>query len=271
MEEGIRINKYLCGAGICSRREADRCIAEGRVTFLSREHPEEAEIKAEPGQKIREGDRVFLDGREIRRKEDDRLYLILNKPRGIICTGDRRVRENIIDYAGVSQYVSYAGRLDKDSTGLVLLTNDGMLNDRIMRAANGHEKEYIVRVDKCLTRDFLEKMKNGVTIVLDDDRHLTAAPGKKGRMGVSVRTRPCRVLQTGKKEFSITLTQGYNRQIRRMCRALGYTVLEIQRIRILNLRLGDLKEGMKRVLTRDEVSELKRLAGLDEGNSGKGG
>ena len=143
----------------------------------------------------------------------------------------------------------------------MLLTNDGELNDMIMRASNYHEKEYIVKVDKVLTPEFIIAMQNGMEIVLDDDRHLTNEIGKKGRRkGTVVRTRPCRVRRLNKKEFSIILTQGFNRQIRRMCLAKGYSVLEIKRVRIMNLLLGDLKEGAMRPLTDEEITELRRLA-----------
>lgn len=258
--EGIRLNKYISSAGICSRREADRLIEEGKVTFVRADGTVET---ANLGSRYRDGDRVLLDGKVIEQKEDEKLYLMLNKPKGIICTGDRRVKENIIDYVGLRHYISYAGRLDRDSTGLVLLTNDGELNDKIMRASNFHEKEYVVKVDKFVTYEFITAMRKGVTITLDDDRNLTGEVGPDGKpVGKTVTTRPCKVRKTGKREFRIVLTQGYNRQIRRMCAALGYTALEIKRIRIMNLELGSLKTGMKRFLTKQEIAELKKLAGM---------
>ena len=259
-EENIRLNKYISGAGFCSRREADQMLAEGRVSVLA-PGKEKAE-KASVGARISPGDRVFVDGREVLRSGDEFLYLMLNKPRGIVCTGDRRVKENIIDFAGLKHYISYAGRLDKDSTGLVLLTNDGELNDKIMRAANFHEKEYFVRVDKFVTDEFVKKMRSGMTIVLDDDRHLVTKPGEEKPVGTPVKTRPCRVKKMGRHTFLITLTQGYNRQIRRMCAACGYSVLELKRIRLMNLELGSLKEGMKRFLTKEEIEGLRKMAGL---------
>ena len=259
--EEVRLNKFLSSSGVCSRREADRMLAEGRVSILVNGSGDTARTA---GLGARKGlyDRVFVDGKEVKPSNDERLYLMLNKPKGIICTGDRRVKENIIDYAGLSHYISYAGRLDRDSTGLVLLTNDGELNDRIMRAVNRHEKEYLVRVDKCVTEDFLIKMRSGITIVLDDDRHMKKRPGDGKMVGTTVRTRPCKARQVGKYTFLITLTQGYNRQIRRMCAACGYSVLELRRIRLMNLELGALKEGMKRFLTKEEIAELRKQAGL---------
>ena len=258
-QDSIRLNKYISAAGVCSRREADRLIENGQV--MIHRSGEDNAAAARMGERVCPGDRVFVNGKEVAAKEQKKLYYMLNKPRGIICTGDRRISGNIIDYAGLTQYISYAGRLDRDSTGLVLLTNDGELNDMIMRASNYHEKEYIVKVDKVLTPEFIIAMQNGMEIVLDDDRHLTNEIGRKGkRKGTVVRTRPCRVRRLGKKEFSIILTQGFNRQIRRMCLKKGYSVLEIKRIRIMNLLLGDLKEGAMRPLTDEEIAELRKMA-----------
>ena len=257
-QESIRLNKYISAAGVCSRREADRLIENGSVTILR--SGEDREVPAQVGERVCPGDRVFVNGKEVAAEKQEKLYYMLNKPKGIICTGDRHISNNIIDYAGLSQYISYAGRLDRDSTGLVLLTNDGELNDMIMRASNYHEKEYIVKVDKVLSPEFIIAMQNGMEIVLDDDRHLTNEIGKKGRRkGTVVRTRPCRVRRLNKKEFSIILTQGFNRQIRRMCLSKGYSVLEIKRVRIMNLLLGDLKEGAMRPLTDEEITEMRRL------------
>ena len=258
-QDSIRLNKYISAAGVCSRREADRLIENGQV--MIQRSGEDNAAAARMGERVCPGDRVFVNGKEVTAEKQEKLYYMLNKPRGIICTGDRRISGNIIDYAGLTQYISYAGRLDRDSTGLVLLTNDGELNDMIMRASNYHEKEYIVKVDKVLTPEFIIAMQNGMEIVLDDDRHLTNEIGRKGkRKGTVVRTRPCRVRRLGKKEFSIILTQGFNRQIRRMCLKKGYSVLEIKRIRIMNLLLGDLKEGAMRPLTNEEIAELRKMA-----------
>lgn len=262
--ESMRVNKYLNGTGYCSRREADRLLSAGRVTV---ENFDGERRVVSVGDRCLAGEKVFVDGKEIENTEEEKLYLMLNKPKGVICTGDRRVPDNIIDFAGLRHYISYAGRLDKDSTGLVLLTNDGELNDKIMRAANYHEKEYIVRVDRPITPAFLSAMRRGVRIVLDDDRNLKKADAAGSnpanaaeKRGVVVTTRPCQVTRLRAFEFSIILTQGYNKQIRRMCQALGYHAMDIRRIRIMNLRLGNLKEGMKRFLMKSEIEELRRLA-----------
>ncbi len=258
-QKSIRLNKYISAAGICSRREADHLIENGLV--MIQKSGSDVAVSAEIGERVSPGDRVFVNGKEITGEKQQKLYYMLNKPRGIICTGNRKISGNVIDYAGLKEYISYAGRLDRDSTGLVLLTNDGELNDMIMRASNYHEKEYIVKVDKVLTPEFIMAMQNGMEIVLDDSRHMTNEIDRKGRRkGTVVKTRPCRVRRLGKKEFSIILTQGFNRQIRRMCLAKGYSVLEIKRIRIMNLLLGDLKEGAMRPLTDEEIAELRRLA-----------
>ena len=258
-QESIRLNKYISAQGVCSRREADRLIENGLV--MIQKSGRDTANPAEIGERVGPGDRVFVNGKEVTAEKQEKLYYMLNKPRGIICTGNRKISNNVIDYAGLTQYISYAGRLDRDSTGLVLLTNDGELNDMIMRASNYHEKEYLVKVDKVLTPEFIIAMQNGMEIVLDDDRHLTNEIGRKGkRKGTLVRTRPCRVRRLSKKEFSIILTQGFNRQIRRMCLSKGYSVLEIKRVRIMNLLLGDLKEGEMRPLTEEEIAELRRLA-----------
>ena len=263
--EGMRLNKYLSSTGMCSRREADRLIEERHVTIHRKGEKEEI-ITASLGARVQEGDRVYVDGKEIQQDENKKLYMMLNKPRGIICTGDRRVKDNVIDFAGLSHYISYAGRLDRESTGLLLLTNDGDLNDRIIRAANFHEKEYVVKVDRPITQGFLDAMRGGMEIVLDDDRHARRIYDKNGqetaREGLHVMTRPCTVKQLTSRKFSIILTQGFNRQIRRMCAAQGYTALEIKRIRIMNLELGDLKEGRKRFLTAEEIKTLKELASM---------
>ncbi len=258
-QESIRLNKYISAQGVCSRREADRLIENGLV--MIQKSGRDTANPAEVGERVGPGDRVFVNGKEVTAEKQEKLYYMLNKPRGIICTGNRKISNNVIDYAGLTQYISYAGRLDRDSTGLVLLTNDGELNDMIMRASNYHEKEYLVKVDKVLTPEFIIAMQNGMEIVLDDDRHLTNEIDRKGkRKGTLVRTRPCRVRRLSKKEFSIILTQGFNRQIRRMCLSRGYSVLEIKRVRIMNLLLGDLKEGEMRPLTEEEIAELRRLA-----------
>ena len=228
----IRINKYLALSGAASRREADRLIADGRVFVEEngRKRP------AVPGDRVGEDMRVFLDGEEIRKKSGH-VYLLYNKPRGVACTALRSDPDNIIDAVGYDGYITYVGRLDKDSTGLMLLTDDGELGNRLARAAGGHEKEYICKVGRDITGSFLQAMRSGVPIL-------------------DTVTRPCKVRQTGKRTFSIILTQGLNRQIRRMCGALGYSVISLQRIRIENLTIDGLPEGTWRHLTEEEFREL---------------
>ena len=202
---------------------------------------------------------------ETVRPEAEKHYLAYYKPIGEVSTAhDPEGRPTVMDkFADYPVRLFPVGRLDFDGEGLLLLTNDGELNDRIMRASNYHEKEYVVRTDKFITYDFINAMRRGVTITLDDDRNLTGEKGPDGKpVGKTVTTRPCRVWKTGKREFRIILTQGFNRQIRRMCAVLGYTAMEIKRTRIMNLELGNLKTGMKRFLTKSEIAELKRLAGM---------
>ena len=266
--EGTRLNKYISSTGLCSRREADRLISEGHVEIIRGGADDSEKTEAALGDRFLPGDRILVDGKPLKDSENEKLYMMMNKPKGIICTGDKRIKENVVDYAGITHYISYAGRLDKDSTGLLLLTNDGDLNNKIMKASNFHEKEYIVTVDKVLTTDFLNAMRAGMKIVIDDESHLTLQPGTPGHplkaVGMTVVTRPCKVTRTGARKFSIVLTQGYNRQIRRMCEAGGFKAIEIQRIRIMNLQLGDLKEGRKRFLTANEIKTLKEMAEMKE-------
>lgn len=258
-KEGIRLNKFISDAGICSRREADRLIESGRVEIQRKtrkgEPPAEA-VRATLGERVMSGDTVFVNGRELPKKQPGKVYYLYNKPAGVICTTDRNVPENIIDAAGIPQRVTYAGRLDKDSGGLLVLTNDGELIDRMMRASSYHEKQYVVSVDRAITQDFLSSMREGVKILVNDEETLRRHPG-----GLYVTTRPCRVRQTEERKFEIILTQGFNRQIRRMCSALGYGVSSITRTRVMNLRLGDLKSGETRRLTRMEVEELLETSG----------
>ena len=260
---GTRLNKYLAEAGIASRRGADEMIAAGRVSVMhapgtdggqdqlaDRSRPAEAAasaaVKAEPGTRIFPGDRVFVDGREVRGAEE-KVYLILNKPKGLVCTADPAEPDNVISYVNYPTRLTYAGRLDKDSRGLLLLTNDGDLIDAMMRARNRHEKEYRVRLRDEVTESFLTKMRRGVVIRVPDADHEIHR----------IKTRPCDVEWIGDHEISVTLTQGLNRQIRRMCFALGQQVTDLKRVRIINLRLGDLSEGQWRLLTPAEISELK--------------
>ena len=226
--EPVRLNKYLSEAGVCSRREADRLIASGRVTVDGR--PGETGMKVCPGQKV-------CIGKNVISRQEEMVVLAVNKPVGIVCTEERRERGSIIRYLDYPVRVTYIGRLDKDSRGLLLMTNNGDIINQIMRSANRHEKEYKVTVDREVTRDFLDRMAAGVPIL-------------------DTVTRPCQVQKIGKYTFSIILTQGMNRQIRRMCEALGYQVKDLLRTRILNIRLGNLKEGEYRQVTDEELNEL---------------
>lgn len=235
-QNAVRLNKYLSDAGVCSRREADRLISSGAV-FLDGK-------PAILGDKVSEGQKVTVKGKEVS-ASSKLILLALNKPSGIECTTDPKNPDNIVDFVGYPERVYPIGRLDKNSTGLILLTNTGELVNRILKSSNYHEKEYQVRVDRPLTDVFLNNMRRGVTIYIDnEDRTVT--------------TRKCRVEQTGEKSFSIILTQGFNRQIRRMCRALGYEVTALKRVRIMNICLGNLREGSIREVTEDELKELIR-------------
>ena len=226
--EPVRLNKYLSEAGVCSRREADRLIASGRVTVDGR--PGETGMKVCPGQKV-------CIGKKVISRQEEMVVLAVNKPVGIVCTEERRERGSIIRYLDYPVRVTYIGRLDKDSRGLLLMTNNGDIINQIMRSANRHEKEYKVTVDREVTRDFLDRMAAGVPIL-------------------DTVTRPCQVQKIGKYTFSIILTQGMNRQIRRMCEALGYQVKDLVRTRILNIQLGNLKEGEYRRVSDEELNEL---------------
>ncbi|MCI6173063.1 MAG: pseudouridine synthase [Clostridiales bacterium] len=259
-KEGKRLNKYISDAGAASRREADRLIEQGKVQIRRRSRKDEPEHPAETasvGDRVYRGDTVYVEGRELPKK--DRVYFLYHKPCGVVCTMNRSVEGNLADEIDVPQRVVYAGRLDKDSSGLMILTNDGGLSDQIMRASHFHEKEYVVTVSTPVTPEFLERMSRGVKIRLDDEATLRKHPD-----GLWVTTRPCRVKRLGERKFSITLTQGYNRQIRRMCRALGYGVSGIERIRIMNLRIGNLPCGALREMTEEEKGQLLVLAGQAE-------
>ena len=230
----IRLNKYLSEAGVCSRREADRLIEAGRVTVDG--------VQAVPGMKVSKEQKICV-GKKVIQGAEQKVVLAVNKPAGMVCTGDMKVKNNIIRFLHYPVRVTYAGRLDKDSEGLLIMTNDGDLINGMMRARYAHEKEYKVRVNKEVTPEFIEKMSRGVHI-RDKEKNLDAV------------TRPCTVKKTGKYTFSIILTQGLNRQIRRMCEALGYKVDVLKRIRIMNVELGDLKPGQVRELTEQELKEL---------------
>lgn len=232
----IRINKYLSDCGFCSRREADRLIEQGLVTVDG--------IPAQMGQKIIKGQEVVCNG-QIIKPDHDMIILAFNKPEGIECTTSSEVPDNIIDYIGFPSRIFPIGRLDRNSSGLILLTNTGELSDKILRGSNYHEKEYEVTVFSRLNDDFIRTMRSGVKISLDD--------GKR-----SVTTRPCKVKMIDDHTFRIILTQGLNRQIRRMCLALGYRVKTLKRIRIMNIKLGNLATGRYRYLTDKETEELIR-------------
>ena len=228
---GMRLNKYLSDAGYCSRREADRLVEAGKVLING--------LPAVMGQKVMEGDRVEIDGQVISR--NDRLILLaFNKPKGIVCTTDRvREKNNIIDYIGYPERIYPIGRLDKDSEGLILLTNDGSLVNHILKASQYHEKEYVVRVEKPVTEEFLAGMASGVPIL-------------------DTVTRPCKVRRLNDYTFSIVLTQGLNRQIRYMCRYFDYHVRHLKRVRIMNIQLGSLEKGKYREVTASELANLKQ-------------
>ena len=233
-EELIRINKLLSDAGVCSRREADRLLSQGRVTA-------DGQVLG-LGAKVSPQADIRVNKKPIK-KEERRVLLMLNKPRGIVCTMERRERDSVVRFMKYPLRVYPVGRLDKDSEGLLLLTNQGDLVNRIMRARNHHEKEYIVTVDREIDGDFLEKMSIGVPIL-------------------DTITRPCTVEYVGKYTFRIILTQGLNRQIRRMCAYFGYEVKKLKRVRIMNLELGRLPVGQYREVTKEEYEAL--IALLDE-------
>lgn len=242
-KEPVRLNKYLSEAGVCSRREADRLIESGRVTVDGQ--------RARTGMKILPG-QVVKVGRRVVSKQDEMVVLAVNKPRGIVCTEERRERNSIVRFLDYPIRVTYIGRLDKDSHGLLLMTNNGDIINRMMRAANRHEKEYKVTVDHEITEEFLEKMSSGVPIL-------------------DTVTRPCQVKKIGKYTFSIILTQGLNRQIRRMCSALGYEVKDLLRVRVMNIRLGGLRDGQYRKLTDEELEGLYELIKDSPGTPGVAG
>ena len=228
-----RINKYLSEVGFCSRRKADKFIEEGKVTI-------NGEI-IEIGSKVEEGDQVEVEGQKIINSiKQKNIYLAFNKPIGIVCTTDRRVEpDNIIDFIKYPRRIFPIGRLDKPSEGLIFLTNDGDIVNKILRARNNHEKEYIVSVNRPINKDFIQRMSNGVEIL-------------------DTITKNCFVKQLGQKKFKIILTQGLNRQIRRMCESLGYRVRSLKRVRIMNIKL-DVPTGKFREITKEELIELNRL------------
>ncbi len=235
-DDGVRLNKFISESGVASRRAADRLIEDGRVSINGR--------TAVLGDKVTDKDVVEVDGKPISRVEED-IILAFNKPRGITCTADPNDPDNVIDFIGYPKRIYSVGRLDKYSQGLLLMTNNGELANRIMRSRGEHEKEYIVKVDRPVTESFLRGMSKGVPIDVD------------------VVTKKCVVEKLSEHEFRIILRQGLNRQIRRMCEYFGYRVERLTRIRVVNIELGDLEVGEYRNLTKAERKELFRILELD--------
>ena len=228
--QGKRLNKFIADSGYCSRREADRLIDEGRVRIDGR--------VGVLGDRIFPGMVVTVDGQPLS-GQGEKVYILLNKPVGVVCTADPREPMNVVDYLNYPIRIFPVGRLDKDSEGLLLLTSDGEIVNRLLRAAGGHEKEYEVVIDRPVTPEFIQKMSSGVPIL-------------------DTVTLPCRVRRTGERSFNIILVQGLNRQIRRMCEALGCNVRSLRRIRIMNLRIGALRPGQWRMVAPDELAVLLR-------------
>lgn len=231
----MRLNKYISSSGLCSRRQADKLIEEERVTINGR--------PTELGQAVNEGDEVRVDGELVKQNKND-IYIILNKPVGITCTTERHIEGNIVDFINHKERIFPIGRLDKDSEGLILLTNDGDIVNKILREENNNKKEYVVRVNKSITSEFLKKLSEGVKIYNPVKNEYTV-------------TKKCEVVRMGDKTFKITLSQGLNRQIRRMCSAFEYNVVDLKRIKIMDLTLEGLKVGQWRNLTSDEVKNIK--------------
>ncbi len=231
-DELISLNKYISSSGFCSRREADKLIEQARVTVNG-----ELVVNAT---KIKPGDKVAIDGEPIKSKKKRAIYIACNKPAGVTSTTDPKDKTNIIYFLNHPKRIFPVGRLDKDSDGLILLTDDGDIVNKILRAGNRHEKEYIVTVDKAITPDFIRKMGSGVPIL-------------------GTVTKPCKVRQEGNKRFRITLVQGLNRQIRRMCEYLGYDVMKLTRVRIMNITLDKLPVGKWRYLSDAEMHEMNRM------------
>ena len=230
--DGIRINKYVSQCGYCSRREADRLLLQGKIYINGN--------VASMGDRVQAGDAVIIDGKAITPAEKE-IIIAFHKPAGIVCTTSKKEKQNVIDYLHLEERVYPVGRLDKNSTGLLLLTNNGQLMDDILRGSHYHEKEYIVTVDKAIPPAIYEAREQGVPIL-------------------NTMTRPCRITHRCERRFHIILTQGLNRQIRRMCEYFGYRVRTLKRIRIMNIELGNLPEGKWRYLTETEIRKLKQLA-----------
>jgi 23S rRNA pseudouridine2604 synthase len=227
------LNKYISESGYCSRREADKYIEQLRVTINGKE--------ATKGNRVKDGDEVRVDGERIKKKKaTNAIYIVLNKPKGVTCTTDLKDKTNIIDFVNYKSRIFPIGRLDKRSEGLIFLTNDGDIVNKILRAGNQHEKEYIVTVDKTVTIDFINKMRNGVRIL-------------------GTTTKKCFVQQEGPNRFKIILVQGLNRQIRRMCEALGYNVESLKRTRIMNISLSGLPPGKWRYFNPNEIDIISKM------------
>lgn len=237
MEQQIRLNKYLSESGVCSRREADRLIEQGKVVVNN--------VTAIAGMKVSDNDEIYVSGKRVKHEEKP-VILAFYKPRGIVCTSEKREENNIIKYLNYPTRVTYAGRLDKESEGLMIMTNQGELLNNMMRAKNEHEKEYIVTVDKLVTAEFIEKMASGMWLE-----------------EIGMQTRKCKVTKISDKKFKIILTQGLNRQIRRMCRACDYHVRKLVRVRIMNIHLGDLEKGRYRELSAEEIEGLFKSLGME--------
>lgn len=231
IRDEVRLNKYISETGFCSRREADKLIEQGRVKIDG--------VKATTGMKVSNGQSVSIDGKPLK-VENELVYIALNKPVGITCTTESKIKGNIVDFINHEKRIFPIGRLDKYSQGLIFMTNDGDIVNKILRAGNNHEKEYIVTVNKPITDEFIKGMSNGVPIL-------------------GTVTKKCLVKKESKNSFRIILTQGLNRQIRRMCEYFGYEVKKLERIRIMNVSLGNLKMGSWRYLTKKELAEINRL------------
>ena len=232
-ENSVSLNKYISSTGICSRREANRIIEAGRVTINN--------TKAQLGNRVFPGDIVRIDNKLLKPKPEA-IYIALNKPVGIVSTTDSKEKKNIVSHINHKERLFPIGRLDKASEGLILLTNDGDIVNKILRSGNNHEKEYIVTVDRPINERFIKRMSNGIPIL-------------------GTKTKKCEVHKLGEKKFKIILVQGLNRQIRRMCEYLGYKVVKLKRIRIMNIKLGELKYGKWRNLTEQEMKKIQALLG----------
>ena len=226
----MRINKLLSNYGYCSRKEVRRLIEDERIIVNGK--------LCEQGQWVKESDDIFLDGERVQKRE--KIYIALNKPRGIVCTSSREIKDNIIDFLNYKDYVFPVGRLDKDSEGLIIMTNDGDLANRILSSESYHEKEYIVTLDKDFDDEFINNMSKGVNIL-------------------GTVTRPCKLTRINNNTFNIILTQGLNRQIRRMCKTFGYNVIKLERIRIVNILSEGIEIGRWRKLIKEEIDELKLI------------